>query len=492
MSGRGGFRWPYNGEIVVVNYDILRDLVENECAPTGTVLIADEAHAIKNNKTSRGKRFSAISTAVQKSGGKVWLLTATPLLNRPNELWNILSAANLAQEAFGGWKNFVSIMGGSQGAYGIEWGVPDSSRASVALRRVQLRRERKDVLPELPVKTWREIEVEVDENTRRACDDALSALGIDPLTLEQVDLLGGGISFETLAAARAALAKCKIPAMIETIENFEEQSEPLVVFSAHRAPIDILKGRDGWAVITGDTSPEERSRIEVRFQAGELKGVGCTIKAGGVAITLTRSANALFVDQEWTPALNAQAEDRACRIGQSRGVVITSLVGLHPLDRRVYALLEKKREIIANTVEAAKTTVSADVIVPELNLSDVIVGNVRGAQESYDAEERAAIQTEGSIAAPETTRKAPSRTPSSYGRRAMNAREEWAKNALLTLSEDDPDRAREINGSGFNKFDGDIGHSLASQVENGLTDKQWALAIRLCAKYSRQVGSMPL
>jgi SWI/SNF-related matrix-associated actin-dependent regulator 1 of chromatin subfamily A len=480
MSGRGGFRWPYPGEVVVVNYDILRDLVENECAPTGTVLIADEAHAVKSNKTARGKRFGAISSAVQKANGKVWLLTATPLLNRAPELWNILSAANLATEAFGGWKNFVSIMGGRQGAYGIEWGVPDCSRASIALKRVQLRRQRIEVLPDLPVKTWREIDIDIDDATKKACDDALSAIGLDPLTLEQVDLLESGIRFETLAAARAALAKCKIPSMLETIEDFEEQSEPLVVFSAHRAPIDILKNRDGWAVITGDTSPDERTRLETSFQAGELKGVGCTIKAGGVAITLTKSANALFVDQEWTPALNAQAEDRVCRIGQSRGVVITSMVGNHPLDRRVYALLAKKREVIENTVEAARIvpTAPVEVIMPSLDLSSVVV-----AEQATGAGRP--------IATTETARKASPVVNRSPRRGPKSGREEWAMRALLILSDNDPDQATEQNGVGFNKFDGDIGHSLAGQVKGGLTDKQWDLAVKVCAKYRGQVGSMP-
>jgi SNF2 family DNA or RNA helicase len=151
-----------------------------------------------------------------------------------------------------------------------------------------------------------------------------------------------------------ALAIAKIPAMLRMVEDFEEQEEPLVVFSAHRAPIDELEKRKGWGVITGDTSPEERSRLEARFQAGDLLGIGCTIRAGGVSITLTRACNALFVDREWTPALNSQAEDRTYRIGQDRPVLITTLVADHPLDLRVTELTTDKQVLIDASVDAAR------------------------------------------------------------------------------------------------------------------------------------------
>src|SRR5262249_49653534 len=132
----------------------------------------------------------------------------------------------------------------------------------------------------------------------------------------------GSVPFTMLSAARAALASAKIPPLMELVEQYEEQEEPVVVFSAYRAPIDFLKAREGWAVITGDTSPNQRTEIENDFQAGKLKGVACTIKAGGVAITLTRACHVIMSDLEWTPSLNDQAAYRVIRIGQTRGCVI--------------------------------------------------------------------------------------------------------------------------------------------------------------------------
>jgi len=153
---------------------------------------------------------------------------------------------------------------------------------------------------------------------------------------------------------RELLAKAKIPAMLNLVEEFEEQEEPLLVFSAHRAPIDTLAQREGWATITGDVSADERQVIAKDFQDGKYKGLAMTIDAGGVALTLTRASQVLFVDRTFTPGLNEQAEDRVFRIGQTRGVIISTLVGDHYLDRRLASILCEKTELIKASVEASR------------------------------------------------------------------------------------------------------------------------------------------
>jgi len=155
---------------------------------------------------------------------------------------------------------------------------------------------------------------------------------------------------------RSALAMAKIPAMLALVEEFELAKEPLLVFSAHRSPIDLFLGRPGWAVITGDTPAKDRTKIEEGFQAGKYLGLAGTIEAAGVGITLTYAAHELFVDQEWTPALNAQAEDRALRHGQKRAVCIDILVANHPLDQRVAEILLEKTAIIESSIDAARET----------------------------------------------------------------------------------------------------------------------------------------
>ena len=514
ISGRGKFRWPEAGEMVILNYDILpaappkakhdpwaevtgkvapkpKPTVPD--APEGCVIIADEAHALKSSKSKRTHAFRQLSTLVLSVGGKVWLLTATPLLNRPQELWSILAAADLQREAFGSWKRFLYLFSGTPGKWGgFEWGTP-RPEAPEAIARVSLRRIRTEVLPDLPTKTWKDVPCAIDAKTSKHCDmimDVFPALHDDSFAnfiMSGGTSSGGKIAFEDISRVRAELATAKIPAMLATVEEYEEAGEPLIVFSYHRAPIDALASREGWRTITGDVPPAERSRIEADFQAGKLKGIAATIQAGGVAITLTRAHHALFVDLAWTPALNAQAEDRLCRIGQANGVLITRLVGDHPLDRRVTALLSVKQGLIDSTVEA-----SAKVAKPEAApLPTVDLTPVAPLADSYESEERAAIQAEGTAEnAPAAPVAAPKPTFAAGRRAARNETEVWAAKGLTTLAASDADHAQERNGVGFSKWDNEIGHSLARQVDAGFSEKQWALVVKIALRYRRQLGGV--
>lgn len=536
LSGRGTFRWPRDGELLIVNYDILppspaelkeaaagvrrgpsrkesRMLFRLEESPVreGTVIIADEAHALKSGKTLRTKRFAALAKTVAEKKGKLWLLTGTPILNRPPELWTLLRVNGTAKVAFpGGWGEFIRLFRAVPGAYGMRWSYEPLPEVVERIRRVSLKRRRTEVLPDLPRKLHRDIATPIDEETRKACDRVLVELrkkGIDLEAAfeEAAATKAFGAAFEEMSRARAMLATAKIPALLSVVEEFEEQDEPLVVFSAHRPPVDLLEGRPGWATITGSTAPEERTRIVERFQTGELRGLGVTIKAGGVGLTLTRAAHALFVDLEWTPALNSQAEDRLCRIGQTRGVQVTRLVADHPLDERVAELLAEKQKLIEASTEAAA--------VKEVSPA----GTDRAAELERIAADAAKLREEGERAGLRPRTKGPfpssgppaNRTPGDPAAgppagSAANPRpggfrapstplEEWAARGLLLLHGLNPDGAAIRNDVGFNRYDTRFGGSLAEQLRlrGKLSDRQWEVGIKMLRKYRGQVGAPP-
>lgn len=516
LAGRNSFRWPERGEVVILNYDIL-PAQEAFAVPADVTLIADEAHALKSWKAQRTKRFSALSTAVRAAGGRCWCLTATPLLNRPPELWAVLSAAGCEREVFGSYKQFFALFGGVKDKWGgVKWsGVDGSVPARVG--RASLRRMRAAVLPDLPGKTWEELPVEIDRATLKLCDALVEKLSKDGLTLDVIEerITRGAIGFEEFSLVRAALATAKIPAMLSVIESYEEQEEPLLVFSAHRAPIDLLATREGWATITGSTSPEEKTAIEESFQRGELKGLGLTIQAGGVAITLTHAAHELFVDRHWTPALNTQAEDRASRIGQTRGVLVKSLTANHALDQMVIRACTVKSRMVRAALPTGEAP-AAEVFDVEALLAQLDEDGTYphegetcpaergmpsdeffGGREEWNDAPVTSYGIRSSYPSPPPvppSAGAPSRFTSFVGGRspAVTAAQQWAREALLTLSGLDADRATERNDVGFNKLDGDFGASLAFQLrEKGLTGKQWDAAFRLLKKYHRQIGRCP-
>ena len=551
LSDRKSWHLPAAGEIVVASYGLLP--AEFGATLPGLVVLADEIHACKNPKAARTIRFRTMGSAARAAGGRTIGLTGTAMLNNPLETWAILQALDLGGEAFGNWKSYAKVMGGYEGAYGYEWGTPDSEAVGACLKRVMLRRVRSEVLPQLPVKTYREISCEIDRATSKVCDAVIAALGTELVEsfVERTVLAASTAhtlpSFQRISAARKALATAKLPALLALVEEYEEQGEPVVVFSSHVEPIKAMEGREGWAIITGETPAAERTRIEDRFQAGELKGVAATIKAGGVAITLTRAAHAVFVDRDWTPALNDQAEDRVCRIGQTRGCLITILVADHTLDQRIAELLGSKSATIEATVEqgrqkpctvhledcatctelgaacAAHALIASASKVPTVDLGALAaqMAAVQATENSAKAEaERIAAEREKHFAAERAKATAAAEEKAAGERKAKaqaaarkraeraglvapvnapdrhlarTARQVWAASALVQLMASDPDHAAKRNGVGFNKGDGVRGHWLAGELElgRGLTPRQWGLAAMLCAKYHGQVGQMP-
>jgi SWI/SNF-related matrix-associated actin-dependent regulator 1 of chromatin subfamily A len=344
LRGRKALRAPLAGEVVIVSYETA---ATSESVDTPT-LVVDEAHACKSYKAKRSKAILALV----KCAKRAWFLTGTPLLGRPQDLYGVLESLDSTREVFGSWRRFVELMGGAKDHWGgWTWGEPRSD-VPERLRRVMLRRTKSEVLPDLPskIRSYRYCETAREAQAELADFDRDWGESIRKGRLPP---------FSEIARCRAVLAESRISDMMTVVEEYSETETPLLVFSAHRAPVDALSSREGWSVITGDTSLDERAQIVEQFQAGKLQGVALTIQAGGLGLTLTRASHVLFVDRHWTPALNLQAEDRVCRIGQrAQSIQVTVLVDDSPIERRVSELLEEKITLIEQAIERTAPSVT--------------------------------------------------------------------------------------------------------------------------------------
>lgn len=362
ISGSKSFRLPGMGEVVIVNYDILPKYVEpvkispqskpwelkvewpNELMANHAkkvILIIDEAQRVKNYKTKRSKRVKGLCMSVSK----VWALTGTPLENRPQDLYGILESLQMQMKVFGGWNKFVGYMNGYRDAWGgYIWGTPKPIVPEL-LRRVMLRRKREEVLPDLPCKKYTYIKCPLPNELKNEMDVLWQTYNS---VLKEKELP----PFEKFSEIRNKLAISRFDYLVELVEEHEEDNIPLVVFSAHVDPLNKLAEREGWAKITGQTPAEQRQKVVNEFQSGNLKGVAVSIKAGGVGLTLTRAWKAIFVDLDWVPGANQQAEDRICRIGQtSQKVEIVRMCSDHVLDSHVMELISWKMSLIENAIE---------------------------------------------------------------------------------------------------------------------------------------------
>ncbi len=349
---------PKENQVVIISYDILN--VEENIDMKDITLIVDEAHAVANNKTKRSQNIKILA----KNAKKCWFLTGTPMLNRPEQLYAVLNNGGMFETAFKDYNKFLKLFGAR-----THWIKPDedkeqedkpkksrkitnwkdpSPETPELLRRVMLRRTKQEVLPQLPNKIYSTIEVEIDQNLKDALQNTWNEY--EEWFQNHPDDLP---NFEKFAIVRKAIAAAKTIPALEIVEEYEENDTPLLVFSAHKYPTEQIGKREGWAIINGDTSNTQRQKIVDDFQNGKLKGIAATIKAGGVGLNLTYASNQLFIDLDWTPVLNLQAEDRTCRIGQTANKIeIIQLVATDcKLDQHVTTRIQQKMEKITQTVE---------------------------------------------------------------------------------------------------------------------------------------------
>lgn len=304
-------------------------------------LVLDEGHYCKTSHSKRTQAVRALASVCKR----VWVLTGTPLLNRPPELWALLQTCKWSgREVFGSWENMVRLFDGHKMRHGgYRWGPNVSAQARERLSKFMLRRTRAEVMSELPGKTYRDLVVPLAKKDLTGHDFSFLSDWSDDRVLRECEPDG------SLFSVRRELAEAKHEALFQLLDSYEQEAEPVVVFSMHRAIVSAHANRKGWAVVTGESDPVDRERAVRLFQDGALLGIAGTIGAMGVGLTLTAAAHAVFVDRSWVPAENLQAEDRLCRIGQNRGVVITRLLADHPVDRRVAKVLESKRALLEKT-----------------------------------------------------------------------------------------------------------------------------------------------
>lgn len=498
LRKRGEWRTPATGEVVIIGFDTLPDeetIEASRAALADVTLVVDEVHrcksyvagytsregkAVKAKGAQRAKRTAALAACTARQ----WALTGTPLLNRPFDLRGCLAAFGAAEKAFGTFPRFVRLFQGRQDRFGgWSWGRP-LPEVPELLRRVMLRRRKSEVELGLPPKIRSERLVEVSSaKLRKELDTALASWR------DEWDNDAGPTrlpAFTEFSAIRAALAADRIDAMLDLVEDYEDAEKPLLVFSAHRAPVDALATREGWATITGDTSLDERQRVVEAFQAGKLRGVGLTITAGGVGLTLTRASDVLFVDRDWVPANNLQAEDRCHRIGQRAAAVnIVYLTSEHPLDQHVARLLAEKLLLIEQAVEAELKVVLPENVDADSNTArEAYAKAVREAAEKIERDAAKAAITrrhEGLVA----------RT-SEWTEKELTAEYKAQIRAGIEFLAGRCDFAETKDGAGFSKADAPLGHHLACLGWPEDDVDAWRAAERLTVIYRRQLTAAGL
>lgn len=351
-------------DIFIVNYDIIIKFFEQIISAGFTCLIGDECHYIKNGSAIRTKVFRRIASSIPS----VILLSGTPMLSRPVELFNSLNIIDPKT-----WDSYydytVRYCQGHRGKWG--WDARGASNLDELQDRIGkyfLRRTKQEALPGLPEKVFVFRPVELEKKVQKEYDLAVNEFGkfLREVKKKKTPEIMRSLQAEKLTKLgelRQLTTKGKVKAAEEIIENAIENHEKILVFSCYNEPLEILseKFKDRSVILTGATAEEDRKEYIERFQNNPDTMVffGGT-RSAGVGITLTAATNVLFIDYSWTPADHSQAIDRLHRPGQKASQVnIYHLYAIDTIDEYMTKILERKQLLFDKVIEGATGNVKA-------------------------------------------------------------------------------------------------------------------------------------
>ncbi len=319
-------------------------------------LILDEAQTVKNAASQAAQVVRSLEA------GQRLCLTGTPLENHLGELW----------------AQFDFLMPGLLGDardFTARWRTPiekhgDRTRADLLARRIApfiLRRRKQAVATELPPKSVvvRSVELEgrqrdLYETVRATMDarvrDEVAARGFSRsriVILEALLKLRQVCCDPRLLPSQAAAAvreRAKLDLLMGMLPELVEEGRSVLVFSQFTAMLDLIepelrRRHIAWVRLCGDT--RDREAPVRRFQQGEVPVFLISLKAGGTGLNLTAADTVIHFDPWWNPAIEAQATDRAHRLGQDKPVFVYKLVVAGSIEERILALQERKAALAA-------------------------------------------------------------------------------------------------------------------------------------------------
>ena len=394
----------------VISYDLSVRMIDKIIEKKFNYIIADEAHYLKSRTA---KRTQSLTPILQRAK-RVVLLTGTPILAKPMEIFPLLHI--LRPDKFKGFKEFGSRYCDPKILkFGvIDWsGSSNSRELNSILNKLMIRRLKKDVLSQLPPKKRQKIEISTDSKVIKKLKILMekSSKKFEELLGTQIELDKLGINIDDLKTekekessdkkekeedtvlnkfnkAYALTGEAKLPGIKDYVNYLVDNSCKFLIFAHHTEILDaieevILSDKLGYIRIDGKVAVEKRQELVNKFQSDEECLVAIlSITACATGLTLTKASTVVFAELHFTPSIMIQAEDRAHRIGQDAGCVnIHYLVGADTLDVLLFRKLNEKQNIVSTTLD--NKTKDLNVTKIKEQVGDFI--NMNGKKVSIDS-----------------------------------------------------------------------------------------------------------
>lgn len=341
-------------DVVLTSYALLIRDREELIGRQFRLVVLDEAQAIKNPTTKLAR------TALQLQAEQRLALTGTPIENHLGELWSVFNF--LIPGLLGDRETFRRVFRNRIEKEG------DAERQALLAARVRpfmLRRTKEQVASELPPKTEMVREIELTDAQR----DLYETVRLAMHERVRAEIKARGLAQSNIAILEALLKlrqvccdprllksyktdepvpSAKFEMLMEMLPSMVETGRKIIVFSQFVEMLDLID--EGltelglpFVKLTGRT--RDRETPVKRFQSGEVPIFLISLKAGGVGLTLTAADTVIHYDPWWNPAVEAQATDRAHRIGQDKTVFVYKLIAAGTVEEKMVELQSRKKAL---------------------------------------------------------------------------------------------------------------------------------------------------
>ena len=364
---RGAIKSLDRYDIILTTYGTLRRDIGQLKEITFDYAILDEAQTIKNSRTSSAKAARLLSATHRLA------LSGTPVENHLGELWSLFDFLN---------PGMLGAAAAFAAATTADAKADDGTLEMMArgLRPFILRRTKELVAAELPARTEQTLYCDLEPPQRALYDElrdhyraallgksapvgalrgksATAGLGQSKLQILEalLRLRQAACHPGLIDRARAVDSSAKLDVLVPRLQELVEDGRKVIVFSQFTTLLGFLRTRLDEAQLTYEYLDGKTRDREARVR--RFQGDGCplflvSLKAGGLGLNLTAAEYVFLLDPWWNPAVEAQAIDRAHRIGQTRPVFAFRLIARDTVEEKVLELQATKRKLAEAIVRA--------------------------------------------------------------------------------------------------------------------------------------------
>ncbi len=356
-----------DSDLFVTTYGTLRRDIEKLNELQFDYVILDESQAVKNPKSLAAKAVRLIQADHRLA------MTGTPVENHVGELWALFDFLNPGMLGTGA--AFKRAARSQDDSESLEW-------LSNAIQPFILRRTKQQVLTELPEKIEQTLVCEMNTKQKKKYKELRNYYRVHlsnkveekGIKRSKIQVLEALLRLRQAACDPRLLGKdeapgSKIELLLEQLEGLLSDGHKALVFSQFTSLLAIVRQElddRGWTYEYLDGKTRDRAERVARFQADDdCQLFLISLKAGGSGLNLTAADYVFILDPWWNPAVEAQAVDRAHRIGQTKSVVAYRILCKDTVEDKIIKLQQSKRDLADAIITADKSLIS------ELSMDDL-------------------------------------------------------------------------------------------------------------------------